>query len=371
VLEVRVARSIHEVGRGAWDACFEGRLEAYDYLAAVEAAALPGFEQRYVAVVRAGRVLAAAPIFITDYPLDTTLNGARRRLVRELRRIAPRALTLRLACLGSPCTEDVGAGFAPQATPAHRAHLLTALTAAFEREAAQAGCWLLGVKDAPEPQAELWRALADQRGYQAVPGLPGAELAIDFADMDGYLARLSPGVRRDMRRKLRTLERLRIAISDDLGGLEGRVLELYRQTRARSELQFEELNEAYFTGVLRAMPGRAFCVLYFADDELIGVNLLLQDGETLLDKFFCMESVRGPAHSLWFISWFTNVRLCLERGLRLYRSGQGAYADKLRLGCRLVGAQMYYRHRRPLFDRALKWAAPRLADDPVGSACGR
>jgi hypothetical protein len=106
-------------------------------------------------------------------------------------------------------------------------------------------------------------------------------------------------------------------------------------------------------------------VLYWADDALIGFNLLLQDGETLLDKFFCMETTRGPALNLYFVSWFVNVRLCLERGLTRYQSGQAAYANKLRLGSRLIASQMYFRHRQPLVNRALQWVAPLLADDPV------
>jgi uncharacterized protein len=45
--EARVVRSIAEIGREAWDACFPGGLEGYDYLAAVEAAGLSGFDWRY------------------------------------------------------------------------------------------------------------------------------------------------------------------------------------------------------------------------------------------------------------------------------------------------------------------------------------
>jgi len=35
------------------------------------------------------------------------------------------------------------------------------------------------------------------------------------------------------------------------------------------------------------------------------------------------------------------------------------------LGSRLVGAEMLFRHRRPLVNRALRLAAPWFADDPV------
>lgn len=363
--EARVVRSIAEVGRQAWDACFPGALEGYDYLAAVEAAGLAGFDWRYAVVEAEGRVVAAAPGFLTDYSLDTTLTPTGRRLVAAARRLAPRAFTVRMACLGSPCTEDVGLGFLPDLPAARRGEALARLLQAFETTAAAEGCWLLAIKDAPEPDRAVWSAAARAAGYQPSPGMPSAELAVDFPDLDGYLASLSRATRRDMRRKLKALDHLRVEVVRDLTGLEPRIAELYRQTRARSDLQFEDLTAAYFTGVLQRMGERALCVLYWAGDELVAFNLLLQDGVTLLDKFFCMESGRGAALNLYFVSWFTNVRLCLERGLARYRSGQAGYAAKLRLGSRLVGADMYFRHRRPLVNRALRWAAPLLADDPV------
>lgn len=365
MFEARVVRSIAEIGREAWDACAADALEGFDYLAAVEAAGLPGFEWRYVLVEDAGRPVAVAPGFLTDYRLDTTLTELGRRMVAATRRVAPRAFTVRMACLGSPCTEDVALGFAPDLAPERREQALGCVLAAFEAAAAQAGCSLLAVKDAPADQAAVWTAAARAAGYQATPGMPCAELAVDFADLDAYLARLSSATRKDMRRKLKALSSLRVEVVGDLAGLENRMLELYRQTRARADLQFEDLTMAYFTGVLERMGERALCVLYWADQTLIGFNLLLQDETTLLDKFFCMETTRGPAFNLYFVSWFVNVRLCLERGLSCYRSGQAAYANKLRLGSRLVGAQMYFRHRQPMVNRALRLVAPLLADDPV------
>jgi hypothetical protein len=361
MIEARVVSSIHEVGRDRWSACARGRIEDFDYLAAVEACGIPGFAWRYALVEDGDRLIAAAPAFLTDYALETTLNPSGRRLAAAARRVAPRAFTVRLASLGSPCTEDAGVVFA-DALPAPQWQILQRLIAAFEACAAAEGCWLLGAKDVLADERPCWDEAAGGR-YALTDGLPVAELDIAWPDLDGYLASLSRATRKDLRRKLRTASGVRIEVTHSLAGLEARVAELYRQTRARSDLQFEDLPAAYFTGVLAAMPGRAFCVLYWLEDELIGFNLLLQEAGVLLDKFFCMETARGPAHDLYFISWMTNVRLCLERGLALYRSGQAGYETKLRLGSRLAATDMYFRHRRPLVNRALKWAAPLLSDD--------
>lgn len=361
--DARVVASIADIGAARWDALFPNALEPYDYLAAVEASGLEGFRWRYVLVEDGMRLLAVAPGFLTSYALETTLTGAGRRLADGVRRVLPHALTLNLACLGSPCTETLSVGYAPQLSAAERALMLRRLLGAFETEAREEGCGLLGVKDVPEPDRPFWDGVAGSVGYRSIPGLPVAHLDIDFPDLETYLGRLSPGTRKDMRRKLRALDHVRVEVRASLDGVLDRVMDLYRQTRARAEMQFEALTPAYFVGVIRQMPTRAFYVLYYAGDELLAANLLLQDGATLLDKFFCMDAARGRAFSLYFLSWFTNVRLCLERGLVRYQSGQAAYENKLRLGSRLTPTSMYFRHRNPMLNGALQLVAPLFSTD--------
>jgi predicted N-acyltransferase len=363
--EVEVATAIAHFGRDAWDALFPGEVETYDYLSAVEAAGLPGFDWRYLGVRHQGRLVAAAPAFLTDYPLETTLEGTPRRLLSGARRAVPGLLTLRLACLGSPCAETASVGFRPSVPPQARAGLAQRLLAGLASEAQRTRCALVGVKDVAAPDQAMWDAAAGPLGLRPLPGQPTADLDIDFASLDGYLARLSPGVRKDMRRKLRALDQVRIEVRDSLDGVLDRVIALYAETRARATMQFEELTPAYFTEVLRRMPGRAFCVLYFQGEDLLAVNLLLQDHGVLLDKFFCMEAARGRPLNLYFLSWFTNVRLCLERGLSRYRSGQAAYETKLKLGCRLTRTSLYFRHRHPVVNGALRLAAPLFGADPT------
>jgi predicted N-acyltransferase len=368
MFEARVHRSLADIGRDRWDACFSAALEGFDYLQAVEAAGLPGFEWRYVLVEAGGQPVAAAPGFISDYALDTTLTPLGRNAIAAVRRIAPRAFTLRLGSLGSPCTEDVGLGFAPQLDDLGRRGALGALVSAFQADALASRCGLLAIKDTPQPDADLWDAVARPMGFRPVAGLPIAHLDIDFPDLETYLARLSPGVRRDMRRKLRALDRISVEVRDNLDGLEDAVLALYADTRARAQMQFEDLTPAYFTGVLEKMRGRALCVLYRAEGRLLAANLLLHDRDTLLDKFFCMDAARGRPLNLYFVSWFTNLRLCLEHGCTRYQSGQAGYANKLRLGSRLTATDMRFRHRNPLINQALQWAAPLLSEDPLAEA---
>jgi predicted N-acyltransferase len=363
MLEGRVVDTLDAVEREAWNALFPGELENYDYLAAVEAAGLEGFAWRYVLVEEDGRLLAAAPGFVTAYPLDATLKGTGKRLVRWLGGFAPGLATLRLACLGSPCTETAQIGWSPDAFDSPARDVLTALLLhTFEQAAGRDRCGLLAVKDVPAPQLAVWSAVLAQAGYRAMSGLPSASLNVGFDGIGGYLATLSPGTRKDMRRKLRGAGEVRIEIRRDLDGLEDQVLALYAETRTRGDLQFETLTAAYFTGVLTRMGERAACVLYFVDEVLTAANLVLLGDGMLLDKFFCM-SARGREYSLYFLSWFTNLQICLDHGLTRYDSGQAGYANKLRLGSRLTPMTLHFRHRNGLLNCLLRAVAPFLAPD--------
>ncbi|CAN5312101.1 hypothetical protein BH10PSE2_BH10PSE2_20310 [soil metagenome] len=362
--EARVVTSITEIGRASWDRLFPGELEAFDYLWAVEMAGLAGFSWRYVVIEVDGSLLAAAPMFLTTYALDTTLTAGGRRLVASARRVFPDLLKLKLASLGSPCTETLVIGFAPGVHGDEEGALLALLLDAFEAEASVAGARLLGVKDVSGAQASLWASVAHARGYRSLAGLPVASLDVDFKDEAAYLASLSAGTRKDMRRKLRNRSRIRVEWRHDLGSLLGRVMALYAQTRDRAEMTFEDLTPGYFSGVTAAMGHRATYALYWEGEDLLAANLLLQDGDVLIDKFFVMAGDRGRALDLYFLSWFENIGHCLQFGLKRYDSGAAAYSVKLRLGSRLSPTRLYFRHRNPLVNGALGLVAPWFAADP-------
>ncbi|HSV02857.1 MAG TPA: GNAT family N-acetyltransferase, partial [Phenylobacterium sp.] len=246
-----------------------------------------------------------------------------------------------------------------------RAPVLGQLLAAFEGVAAAERCGLLALKDVPEPDRPIWDEVAGARGYRPMPSLPIARLDIDFASREEYLGRLTASARKDMRRKLRAFAQVRVEIREAVDDVAEQLMALYRQTRARAEMSFEHLTAAYFTGVPRRMGQRAFYVLYYLGDDLLAANLLLQDQTTLVDKYFLMDAERGRPLNLYFLSWFTNVGLCLERGLKCYQSGQAAYENKLRLGSRLTRTSIYFRHRNTVVNGAMQLFAPLFAADPT------
>lgn len=360
--QTRIAMSIRAIGREAWDACFPGEVEGYDYLLAVEDAGIEGFVWRYVALYETGRMIAAMPIFLTEYQLETTVGaGLMRQTVQRIRRHFPDFLTLKLACLGSPCTEAGVPGFHPDVPAERRPVLLAALLAGFEGFADSQRCSLRGIKDFPENQGSALQRVFETHGYAATAGLPTAWLDVDFSSMEDYLGRLSAGTRKDMRRKLKSSQHIRTELRTDFADLLPRVMTLYNETRNRSEWQFEELTPGYFTGVLDNMPGKSLCFFYFAGETLLAANILVRNDNTLIDKFFCMDASEGRKHNLYYLSWFNNLSYCLDRGMSRYQSGQAYYGDKLRLGSQLTVNRMYFKHRNFAVQWLLRLISPWFA----------
>jgi len=350
-MEALLARSIEAFDREEWNALFPGELEDWFYYRAVENAGIEGFEWIYLAVWDNGRLRAAVPGFVTDYRLDTTLSGTAKHVAGFVTRIAPRLLAIPLVSLGSPVGEICHLGFAANCNADERRELASVLMNKLLDVARQRRIGMIAVKDASDDDDALWSAVCGAAGLRRMPGQATARLSLPFRRLEDYLASLGAATRKDMRRKLRARDALRVEWRSEIDDIIDPVMALYRSTLAHAEYQFEELTPAYFTGVLSDPHRRAFCVTYWLDRALIGFNLVLRDSTRLLDKFFGMDAVEGRAHNLYYLSWMENVRYCIEHGVPLYQSGQGLEREKRRLGSRLAPNWLWYRHRNRMVDR--------------------
>lgn len=349
-MDVVVANSIEAFGRDEWNALFPGELEDWSYYHAVERANLAGFSWLYFGVREGGALHAAVPAFVTDYRLDTTLTGPLRRVTDAIARIFPRLLRQSMLALGSPASEICHLGFAPGMDTSGKLRLLSAILDKMEEYTTRHRIHMIAVKDASTAQNELWNRIARAHRLRRQPGLPTAYLDIRFGSIDEYLRALSPGTRKDMRRKLKASGALRVEWRRNIDDIRNDVMRLYDATYERAEFDFEKLTPEYFDGVLRELDGRANCITYWLGDRLVAFNLVLRDGNCLLDKFFGMDYTVAHQYNLYFVTWLENVRYCIEHRLPLYQSGQGLHHEKLRLGSRLSLNWLWYRHRNRVLD---------------------
>jgi predicted N-acyltransferase len=206
-------------------------------------------------------------------------------------------------------------------------------------------------------------AALQQRGFVVLEGMPLAWLAIDFDSLDGYLARLSPSRRKDIRRKLKSREQLRIECVDTGSELFSdieqvrRCYALYLQVHAQSLVHFDLLSEAFFAALLRDSAASGKMFLYYDGDELIGWNLCYVHGGKLIDKYVGFSYPRARERNLYVVSWMYNLQYALDHGLSHYVAGWTDSRIKRQLGASFSLTRHAVRARNPLLRLLLRRCA--------------
>jgi uncharacterized protein len=191
-------------------------------------------------------------------------------------------------------------------------------------------------------------------GFVLVEGQALAYVPIDFSSIDEFLARSSKRRRRNLRRKLRSLESLQIeavptgdaCFADD--AFTSSLYVLYDNVYAQSEIHFDRLTPAFFRAVLQDPALNGIVFLYRAKESLIGWNLcLVQDG-MLIDKYVGFAYPEAREHDLYAVSWFHNLEYAMERGMRHYVAGWTDPEVKRQLGARFTFTRHAVHVRNPV-----------------------
>ena len=369
ILTVGVYRTIRGITRTEWDACFPGDPEGWAYYLAVEESGLAAFSWVYLVAREGERIVAVVPAFITEYSLDTTVQGRWKLALQPLLRRLRRGFTLRLLCLGSPFADKCHLGFAPDLPSSRRGEAVSRLLTSLDAFAAGQAIGLLAAKDLSDADLPaVVRAALAAAGFSSQPSLPNAVLALPHASEELYLKSLSHAARRDVRRKLRSRDLVRVELRRGPEALElvPELVRLYDAQRSRSSLdfdQFESLTQAYFLNVLAEKTMAAVVFLYLHQDRLVAFNLCYHTDRMFIDKFIGFELPLARSLNLYVVSWMTNVRYCIERGIPFLQTGQTGYRMKCRLGSKLQPNRIFYRHRNPIVNFILRRAGPLLAAD--------
>ena len=141
------------------------------------------------------------------------------------------------------------------------------------------------------------------------------------------------------------------------------IFRLYELSVEKAEMSLGVHRMAYFQRICQEVPGTHY-LLYFRGEELLAFNLLLRNGDMLVDKYFGMEPA-GHEFSLYFVSWAENVRYCIEQHIPIYHAGPGAEAVKVRLGAEFRSSLTAFRATNPLVHAALRRLTPLLAYKPA------
>ena len=356
-LQTEVIATVDQIPRSDWDHLFGDLAEGYDFYRVLENSKLEGFNFAYAVVYLNGRVALIAPIFWADFDLGIGVDGLPGRLIRLGRLAYPRLLRARTLFCGSPFGEQGALGVAADA--ANPAALIKPLVAIMEELCVGKRLSFILFKDFSQATSRLLRSL-ENMGFMRGESFPNVVVHLPFATMDAYLASLTPGTRRNLRRKVRQAHaagRIEVTETQDVSAVIDEIYALYLKTYEAGTIHFEKLTPEYFIEVGRRMTDSTRFFLYYFEGRLVCFNLCFLHGDHLIDKFIGMDYSATRKINLYDYTWCHNIRWCLAHGVRHYQVGQTDYADKLRLGGRLVPLGYHARHLNPLANLVLKGMA--------------
>jgi hypothetical protein len=363
---VRHVDSLAAIASHDWNRLFPGRAEDWGYFRACEPAGPQGFSTSAIAAYAGDELVAAAPIFRTDYRLDMSLEGALQRSVAWIRHRAPKLVAVPMLGIGSPLTEECPIGFAPGMSSEARAATLQALLTGLDAYAAAEHVPLVALKDITH-RDNLWaQAPLTAAGFTGIPTLPIATLHLPFASVDEYLGSLSANMRSSLKKKMKQAANVAIEFRRSIDGIEAEIAALFQETHAHRKSDygvFDDVPEAYFREVLASAGGNAGLMLCRVDGELVSFNIHLIEANRVLGKYIGMRYPAAREHNLYFVNWMAMVQLCIERGIPWLQTGQTAYLQKARFGCQLKRSWIYARHRNRAINPLLKLLGPRMAFD--------
>jgi hypothetical protein len=367
-IAVRHLTSITGLPREDWDRLFPGRAEGWDYFRACEQAAPEGFQASAMAAYAGAALVAAVPLFRTDYRLDLSLEGPLKPVVEWIHRSAPKLVALPVLGMGSPLTEECLIGFQPGIKEHDRIAAFEALLRGMNDHAAENKIPLLALKDVMDRDATWANGLLKKQGFTGVATLPVATLHLPFSSEDEYLASLSSSMRSDLRKKMRRANKVKFEFRDSIADIEDEIAALFEETRANSKVDygsFDEVPATYFREVMRNCHGKAHVMLGTIDDKLISFNISLTEPDRLLAKYIGMRYPDAREHNLYFLNWMAMVRYCIERGIPWMQAGHTSYRQKARLGCKLKRSWIYFKHRNMLINPLFKGFGPMMAFDQM------
>ena len=253
---VRIAARNEIAGLMRWRSAFAGERKDHRYYELVEDTLTDGFDYGYLVVDDGKEVCAVQPFFIVDQDLVAGANDLAQKSIAAVRRLWPRFMRARTLMVG--CAAGEGRLDGDETRQATTAELLARW---LPRLAGDLRCAMTVLKDFPAEYRAPLQCLR-RAGFTRAPSMPMTTLAIDFADFDDYLNRLSPGTRAKVRRKLRAAERaepaIAMSLADDVAAIVDEVYPLYLNVFERSSLHFEKLTKDFLCEIVIASRTRRY-----------------------------------------------------------------------------------------------------------------
>lgn len=335
-LRLVIVNQVKDIPRKQWDEIFPADIiEGYAYYRAIDESNLPLFLLYYAIVYENNRIVCIAPFFITNFSLDTTIQGYFKNIVSSIQKILPKLFRMKILFFGSPLTEEGIIGFAKDCDVKQTLNFLIQEIIGFckNRKISVITFYNLTTRDMHIVD------LLKINGFGCMEAFPLARLEIKERSLEEYIQNLGRSTRKNIRQKLRnTYASAEITIEerDNLNGLLNQAYKLYLDTYNRGDVSFEKLTLEYFSKISEHMPDVTKFFIVWINHKMVAFNLCFVKDGFCIDKYFGLDYEVAYRYNLYYLTWCHNIDWCIKHGVRYYQPGTCDYEPKIRLGGKLI-----------------------------------
>ncbi|HZL35224.1 MAG TPA: GNAT family N-acetyltransferase [Tepidisphaeraceae bacterium] len=344
----------------AWRQSFAASRKDWRYYQIVEDTIRQGFDYRYFVLEdMAGSVRAIQPFFLLDQDLLQGAGPRARKFAARIRRLFPKALTIRTLMVGCAA----GEGHLDRKSDEQADWIAACLHETLIKYARRIKARMVVLKEFPSAYRKPLACFASN-GYTRVPSLPFTRLSIDYKNFDDYMTRaLSKATRKDLRRKFRDAaesDPIELQVVEDVTPFIAEVYPLYLNVYQKSPLQFEKLTEDFLCRLGQEMPDRARFFIWRQKGRAVAFSVCLLQGDAIYDEYLGLDySVALDLH-LYFYTLRDIVEWAIRNGCKWYCSSALNYDPKRRLKCELMPLDLYVAHIWPPANVVLRRLLPLL-----------
>lgn len=195
---------------------------------------------------------------------------------------------------------------------------------------------------------------AEDIGFLSVEGQALAYVPIDFENREEYLGRLSKSRRKNLKRKLKSLDQLRVEtlrtgdVAFQNAEFRAHLYQLFLNVYHQSEIHFDLLTAGFFDEILQNSLSNGIVFCYWKDEILVGYNICYEYRGNLVDKYIGLNYPLAIEYNLYFISWFVNLDYAKQHQLKFYIAGWTDPEVKAQLGAKFTFTQHLVWIRQPI-----------------------
>ncbi|HWE00964.1 MAG TPA: GNAT family N-acetyltransferase [Tepidisphaeraceae bacterium] len=344
----------------SWQQAFANSRKDRRYYEIVEDTIQQGFDYRYFVLEdRHGKVQAIQPFFLLDQDLLQGSPASAQKWAGRLRKVFPRALTIRTLMVGCAA----GEGHLDHTSDEHAEWIANSLHDALVKHARMARASMIVLKEFPAHYRGPLSCFSNN-GYTRVPSLPFTRLNIDYENFEAYMnATLSKSTRKDLRRKFRDAADaapIELEVVTDVTPYVDEVYPLYLNVYRKSPLQFERLTKNYLCRLGQEMPDKTRFFIWRQNGRAIAFSLCMLHGDSLYDEYLGLDYDVALDLHLYFYTLRDVVEWSIKHGLKWYCSSSLNYDPKRRLKCELMPMDLYVTHTSPAANFVLRRVLPLL-----------